>query len=106
MDNASDKTSERPSVEPEIIPPDRTRRRPFSQNGSGGIFYDLRGEQGSFVRITKISGFKLALWLTLIVAIALALVLTFASLFVVAAVVSTCLVAVAGIVGWVKAKLR
>ena len=67
------------------------------------VVIDLRGGGPGFAGISR---FKLALWATLIVAIALALVLAFASLFVIAAAVTACAAVVAIAVGWVKRLLR
>ena len=69
----------------------------------GGIFFDLRNGQGS-LNISRIGKFKLALWLAVIFAIAIALVLTFASLFVIVAIVTTCAAALATAIAWVKGR--
>ena len=103
-----DNTRWRASAEPQIIPPERSRPGGFQRDGfqgqmPGGIFIDLRGGGPGFAGISR---FKLALWATLIIAIALALVLTFASLFVIAAAVTACAAVVAIAVGWVKRLLR
>ncbi len=70
------------------------------------IYYNTgTGDEGS-IQFKPVSRFKLALWLILIASIALALVLTFASLFVFAAIVMACLAALAVVAGWVKRLMR
>jgi hypothetical protein len=104
-DRASDeKRAERPPLEGEILPPGSADGG-FSRGVPSGIFFDLRGADGS-IRMKPISRWKIALWLTVIAAIGFALVLTFASLFVVAAAVAACAAALAIAVTWVKGLFR
>lgn len=102
--SSGEKPSEHPPLEGEILPPGQTDGG-FSRGMPGGIFFDLRGADGT-VRMKPISRWKLALWLTAIAAIALALVLTFASLFIIAAVVMGCAAALAIAVTWLKGLFR
>ncbi len=111
MPSEQENLSERPAIEPEIIPPPRPGAGHAGGSGfqgrmPGGVFFDLRTGEGATIRVKRVGGFKLALLVAVISAIVLALVLTFASLFVIAALVSACAVAVAAAVGWVKKALR
>lgn len=94
----ADQGKDGPPLEGEIIPPGATRRG-ASPNG---VFFEMRNGEGASVEIKPVSGWKLALILIVAVGLAFAIVVTFASIFVVALLAGACLAAAAMALTWVK----
>jgi len=90
MNITGPRQSETPRSEPEILPPLREAER----------------DNGPYVQITRISGFKLFLLALAGIALAIALVVTFASVFVVAAVISAIAAGLGIAYAWIRRLFR
>lgn len=89
-------------LEGEVIGPGESGPRPSQP---GGVFFEFRTGDGATFQVKPLSRWKVALILMVAAALAIAILVTFASLFVIAAVIGTCVVIVAASMAWVKSKL-